>query len=148
MVIYNFTRLKSKKTKKDKISCKQPNASAYCSSWSASAASLSVDLASRPLCHFSLGLFSLASQTLQPCPLLLFPSVLDSAIVFSALLREPAFSFTFQLLLLHFQALLLNPLLQLRFSLHITHDGGHKISWFSSAVARIAWLLARWWAFA
>ena len=67
--------------------------SAYCSSWSALAASLPVDLALPPLCHYALGLFSLASQTLQPCPLLLFPSAMNPAPVFSALLRKPAFLF-------------------------------------------------------
>ena len=51
--------------------------SAYCSSWSALAASLPVDLALPPLCHYALGLFSLASQTLQPCSLLLFPSAMN-----------------------------------------------------------------------
>ena len=35
--------------------------SAYCSSWSALAASLPVDLVLCPLCHYALGLFSLAS---------------------------------------------------------------------------------------
>ena len=67
--------------------------SAYCSSWSALAASLPVDLALPPLCHYALGLFSLAYQTLQPCHLLLFPSAMNPAPVFSAMLRKPGFLF-------------------------------------------------------
>ena len=69
--------------------------SAYCSSWSALAASLPVDLALPPLCHYALGLFSLASQTLQPCHLLLFLSAMNPAPVFSALLGSLLFSFKF-----------------------------------------------------
>ena len=72
-------------------------------------------------------LFCLSDSSALPLSSLSLCNESSSCLLSSA--SEACFSLSnFQLLLLHFLALLLNPLLHLQFSLHITHDGGHEIS--------------------